>query len=67
MLFPITTLLLLAAKFKMSHFRLVPKCFTIQDIRVGWMAAAGFLIPLVYTLFTVPGLNQELAPDSPNL
>ena len=51
--------------------RLVPKCFTGSncamggEVRVGWMAAAGFLVPLVYTLAAVPGLNRELAPDSP--
>ena len=50
----------------------MPKCFTGSncamggnEVRVVWMAAAGFLVPLVYTLAAVPGLNQELAPDSP--
>ena len=53
--------------------RLVPKCFTGSNCamggceagKVGWMAAAGFLLPLIYTLAAVPGLNQELAPESP--
>ncbi len=50
--------------------RLVPHCMTNCSVgggagKVGLVIAAGFVVPLIYTLAAVPALSDDLAPTSP--